>query len=628
MNRKKELLQHLSEDTFITASQLSEILQISTRTIRNDINEINQQLIKNGAEIVSKARYGIQLKINDQEKYQEYLCTLDKEISDTYDTRYLQITEYLLELEESITMDSLCDIFFISRSTLKSDMKLVKNLLSEYHIELDYRANQGLKIKGIEQNIRRCLTYIQRENTNFYSDISQEDIKKIRDIIEFCINQYHFEISDYSITNLAFHVYISIMRIRFGKFIHIPSNMELKLKESSDQNLIFAIVEQIETEFNVKFTKDELYYLLIQISGKKIIHKKHDDTVENTIIRQEVYELVSDMLTSVYQVFRIDFRYDFELITALSLHLVPLEFRMRYDITVQNSMTEEVRQRVMLPFNMASVACKFLEKKYEKRLPDDEITFIALHFYVALERKRSGQKENLLVVCGSGIATSELLVYQIKKYLGNIFNVVGSTTRHALKEYDFTQVDYILTTVTIDTHVPVPIIMTENFLENSEVKRIQKAVSDNHLDKVLYYFKKDMIFWLDLDNKEDVLKFLCKNAVERRNVPRDFYDYVLKREEIGRTSFGNFISIAHPIQPLGDESFVGMAILKKPIAWDDQKVQIVFLLSMKENGDRGLQDFYKIMSKLVTHRSFVLTLCKTDRYEQVINTFREIAMLE
>lgn len=628
MNRRKEILQNLSEDSYITASALAEILKVSTRTVRNDIAELNRILENHGAAIVSRARYGIRIEIDDLGRYRAFLNRIAQEYVDDPNVRYLQIIEYLLELGQPITMDDLCEIFFISRSTLKIDMKAIKKALKVYDIYLDHRANRGLIIKGSEQNIRRCLTYIQRELFNPYMEINQAKIKKICKIVESCINRYHFEISDYSITNLALHIYISIKRIRSNKMIRISSDVKKKLTPNPDRDLIFKIVSEIEENFNVVFSKDEIYYLLIQISGKKLNGKMNKDKYSNSIVTGSFYQLVSEMLDRIYEVFKIDFKYDLEFITSLSMHMEPLEFRIKHDITVQNSMTEEVRQHVILPFNMASVACEFLERKYGKRLPDDEVTFIALHFYVALERKRSGQKENLLVVCGSGNATSELLIYQIKSKLGNLFNIVGSTSRHALKDYDFSQVDYILSTVSIDMTVPVPIIMTDDFLGNGEVKRIQKTVSEDRLDDVLYYFKKDMIFWSDLEEKNEVIQFLCQKARDHRNMPESFYQDVLKREEIGRTSFGNLISIAHPMTPMGEESFVGMAILKKPIIWDDQKVQIVFLLSMKEKGDKDMQDFYKIMSKLVAHRSFVMMLCKVKTYDEVVDVLRQVAVSE
>lgn len=628
MNRQYRILKKLKENAYITASLLSKSLNVSVRTIRNDIDDLNYKLKDQGAFIVSKARHGYCLEISDKDKYASFLDNLENDFNNDNISRIYQIAEYLLELDESITMDDLCDNFYISRTTLKADMQEIRKLFNKFNIEVDARANQGLKIIGSEQNIRHSLTYIQRKTINSFSKISKKEIENISKIIESCINKYHFEISDFSITNLSLHIYISVMRIKSGKIIKIASDIKEKLDSNTNKKLILDIVRSIEKEYHIKFPNDELYYLLIQVSGKRFFENTEENYLNNTVVTNDVYKLVGDMLSRVYDVFKIDFRYDLDLITALSMHLVPLEFRMKYDMTVENNMKDEIRQRVILPFNMASIACEFLEKKYKKRLPDDEVTFIALHFYVALERKKSGQKDNLLVVCGSGKASSELLVYQIKNYLNDVFNVVKTISRHSLKDYNFKNIDYILTTVEINISVPVPIIMTEDFLEMKEIKRIKNTVSTNHLDNVLSYFDENLIFWLDLDNKNDIIKYLCDKAISLKKAQANFYESVLKREEIGRTSFGNLISIPHPLKPIGDKSFVAMAILKKPILWDDQKVQVVVLLSMKEKGDNGLQDFYKVMSKLVSNRLFVNMLCKTKDYKEVISVLHEVICFE
>lgn len=362
MNRKATLLKNLSDSTYITASKLAEILNVSPRTVRNEITELNERMSKSGAQIISKARYGIRLEISDPEQYQKFLDTFKDEYTEDSCIRVFQVAEYLLELEESITMDDLSDVFYISRSTLKADLHEIRKIFKKYNIQLDARANQGLKVDGAEQNIRRCLTYIQRQNKTIYSSISKNDIDEIRKIIESCVNKFDFEISDYSITNLSLHIYTSIMRIRSGKIIKMSSNIKEHLVDSSDQLVISSIIESIENTFDISFSKDEVYYLLLQLSGKKLINNVEDTNVRNTIVTSEVYQLVGDMLAAVYEVLRIDFRYDLELVTALSMHLVPLEFRLKHDITTQNMMKEEIRQRVILPFNMASIACDFLEK--------------------------------------------------------------------------------------------------------------------------------------------------------------------------------------------------------------------------------------------------------------------------
>ena len=121
---------------------------------------------------------------------------------------------------------------------------------------------------------------------------------------------------------------------------------------------------------------------------------------------------------------------------------------------------------------------------------------------------------------------------------------------------------------------------------------------------------------------------MCKKSVQYYDIPDNFLDYVLKREEIGRTSFGNLITIAHPIHPLGKESFVGLTILDHPIDWDGEPSQLIFLLSMKENGENKMKDFYKAMTKLVNNKSYIGLLTKAKDYAQVIDILKLVASSE
>ena len=58
---------------------------------------------------------------------------------------------------------------------------------------------------------------------------------------------------------------------------------------------------------------------------------------------------------------------------------------------------------------------------------------LRLHFNVALEKKREKQtKEKVLIVCGSGRASSELLRYQIEEKFGKNLVVVGTASLNTL----------------------------------------------------------------------------------------------------------------------------------------------------------------------------------------------------
>ena len=61
----KELLSILSNESYITAEMLAKKLQISEKTVRIKIAELNKELENTGIKVVSKARYGYILECDN-----------------------------------------------------------------------------------------------------------------------------------------------------------------------------------------------------------------------------------------------------------------------------------------------------------------------------------------------------------------------------------------------------------------------------------------------------------------------------------------------------------------------------------------------------------------------------------
>ena len=120
---------------------------------------------------------------------------------------------------------------------------------------------------------------------------------------------------------------------------------------------------------------------------------------------------------------------------------------------------------------------------------------------------------------------------------------------------------------------------------------------------------------------------MCEFVKQQKNIPGNFYELVLERERIGSTSFGNYIAIPHPYKPIGEESFVAIGLLEHPILWDNEMVQVIFLLSMKEGGDEHLQLFYKIASKLLMNKKFISMLIRNQSYEQLLSIIESLSII-
>ena len=135
----------------------------------------------------------------------------------------------------------------------------------------------------------------------------------------------------------------------------------------------------------------------------------------------------------------------------------------------------------------------------------------------------------------------------------------------------------------------------------------------------MQYFSQDrFLSHIKADSKEAVLTLLCQTAAASMEVPADAFDHVMRREALGSTSFGNYVAIPHPDRPMGQESFVVTGILERPILWDGDEVQIVFLIFMKAGGDRNLQLFYRSVSRFLSDKALVQRLLQNQTYEELI----------
>ena len=82
-------------------------------------------------------------------------------------------------------------------------------------------------------------------------------------------------------------------------------------------------------------------------------------------------------------------------------------------------------------------------------------------------------KKNILIVCGTGRGTAQLLMYQFKDNFGKYLNQIYTSDALGIKNVDFTDIDYVITTVPIAYSVPVPILEIKSFVEDRDVKTFE-----------------------------------------------------------------------------------------------------------------------------------------------------------
>lgn len=323
-------------------------------------------------------------------------------------------------------------------------------------------------------------------------------------------------------------------------------------------------------------------YRGIRVQGSEL--DKRLCLASTPLITDEVWAAVSAMLDTVYEAYRFDFRGNLELRMNLARHVAPLLVRLSYGLRVENPLTEDIRMRFPLAWTMAVDAARTLQQLSGAHVDMAEVGYIALAFALAIERTgESPSKKNVLLVCVTGAGSARLLEYRFRQQFNRHLNAVITCDAKTACSYDYSQVDYVFTTVPLEFDPPVPVCQISVFLDANDVGGILELLQAPTASCLLPYFSPEL-FWPHVEgsNKNEVLNKMLDAVEIVRGMGEDFKESVRERERIAPTAFGNLVAMPHPVRACSDEPFVAVGLLNNSITWSSHEVQAVFLISFSD----------------------------------------------
>jgi len=629
-NRQRQIIQLLlnSKETY-SSEWIAKELGVSVRTIRNDIKQIQSEQDQHGYNLKSILGKGYKLEVENHKLNYNNInnCAVIKggqlNFSEQKTRVYYLLERFLLE-KNYLKLEDLEDEMFVSKSTIQKDLKEVRKLLEKYKLEIGNRPHYGLYLKGTELNKRLCLSnYLLHSDTNNQIgdtpfSIDKGFLNKIKVIIINKINQYKITISDISLENLVTHIAIACKRIE-KNFIMEELNHHLDKNYPFESIVANAIVKDILYYIGIKFPKSEIDYIIIHLVGTKLLTKEELMSYSN---KDETKEIIDNILTRLKEKLNWDLYDDFEFIQALTLHIRPAINRLKYGLNIRNPLLEEIKKNYPTAFEGAVIAGKCIEKVLNKKIGENEIGYIALHIGIALERSKEKDRhiKRVLVVCASGIGSAKLLSYRLQNNFGNLIKIVDTASFYQLTDYNFSNIDLIISTIPIKTELEIPVLMVNNFLSVEDIDNIHDYLAFGKPREEQSYIDPSRIFLnLDLKERNSVLNFLCKQLYKQGLIPVNYIQSVLEREKLAPTSFGNLVAIPHPLYPMTEDTFWTICTLKQPIMWsDNQPVQLICLLNVKNGAKSTLERMYDKLIKITENKSIVQKIIRSKSKDEII----------
>lgn len=497
---------------------LAKSLELAERTIRYELEKIDDYLLSRNMKPLERT-FGGNIFFEEYENFTQQADNLPSEsMMDTHERRNYIFFKALFK--EKINLTKLCEELDISRTTIKNDVKYLREELSKNNISL--RAYQeGLILEGTENDIRReQLKFLKRYSNSMFYDTSQirtktekiieeymksVDFKVIKSFIDNVQKKMNKVISDEAYNIIAVYLIITVLRIKKEKFLEEIGNQNF-LADTEEFRCINSFKDILEKKFEIKFCHNEILQITDYFLGS------HTYNFEQSYYKNwiEIEILVKKFIAAFNKNIHTDLSKDKILFKEIINHIKPTLYRIKNRIKLENSIYAEVLNSYPNIFYLTKKAIKDIENYLGVEFSDDETAFLAIYFKGAIDRNKFKEKDlkRVLVVCAHGYGTSKLLVQQLNEIY--TINVVQTIPRYMLeKTLEEERVDLIISTINIENKIDIPVVKVNSVLTQEDIAALDKYELSRQkkrffLSEILNIIERNCV----IENKEELIEDL------------------------------------------------------------------------------------------------------------------------
>ncbi len=521
------ILNEIIKNEKIFPGDLVKKYNTTDRNIRYKLDNINFYLNKEKLPVIKTTAKG-ELFFGSEDRFlleNSAFIIKDEDYIFSKDERQRLVLIFILLNTGTFTIQSVLDEIGVSLSTLKNDIRELKQVLGKNGLKLIQIAKKGLKIQGSEDSIRRMILNILLESgvesfgtdqrdkidvfkrnlkqifLNSYGGTKTEKEEKniqtetaIREYLEEINEDMNEKFSDVLHNYILNYLRLMIFRVRNKKYLKEDLDDVLFLENIKEYKIIKSHINILENKADIKLTPQEI----IKIVEIYIENKNYD--VNNSW--KQVKQILENLISKVSSDINLDMTNDLILLNDLIYHMKLAAYRIKNNIKLKNCIYKEVEEEVPFLFGIVEKRTAVYEQYLGEKLNKDEIAFITIHFKMSIDRNYNHGKKRVLIVCGLGYGTSKLL----KKIISEEFNVeiTDLIPVYQLEKYNLDKTDIILSTVKIK-ELPDKPYLTINTIPNLQDKKNieQLGIKRKNADKEYYM--------------HEVLKIIRENCDIRNN---------------------------------------------------------------------------------------------------------------
>lgn len=615
-------------DDYITSKDLAELLDISVRTMKSVLKNLKFDMRPYGADLEIKRGVGYRLHIVNEEAFLPITTQIKGESTHpfphTRKERSSYIVRKLLSLDYPITLDDLADELYVSRNTISLDMREVKQMLQNYHLNITQSNNSGIIVDGNEIQKRICINdfffrntmrdFFAQNNVMFSSAYNQTEIRYIREALLHVLNKHSIHFSDVSVQNMVIHIVIELRRCKFYQYVEVCDDDITRMKAHKAYEAAIELKSMLEEQLNVVFPEYEVIYLTMHILSKTVMGSED--------IRKLDLSYMDDLLLTIFQHiehrFSISLQKDNDIYGFLRLHIPSMSERIRLQLTLRNPLFLENNRRYQFAIEIALEAVDVIEKQMGIEVDNNEFGYLLLYFNLALNRYQSRIKKRLILVSGYGRPEMIMTLNTLNENFKGFIDEIVTCDVFELSTFSFHSNDIIITSIPVMTKTNVAIVYIQEKVEYYYNEILSLLKSEYAIDCSIQRYLLSSLYadHIACRNQSEVIQKLTMllakqwGLKEAERLAEGIY-------KLGN-EVGNEIVCLHSRYDF-KTPFISFLCLKNALLWERQHVKYIFFINMNAESDKDIvRCMYRLISNWAESKSKINYYAKNQEYNILI----------
>ncbi len=668
--RMLSIAAYLKKHTVTTFRETADGLDLKERSVRYDVDRINDLLKDKKLPLIEKRPKGVLVY---PDGLPEDALTECREFYFSTEERMDLELMILMILKDDFKINWLARDFQVARSTVKNDIAALEKKLEPLGLTITY--TDKFRITGpkpdrtslLNSEFKKYLPLLMtppEKPSNFeaallnviakaYKGVS---VRGIVDAVNEMLEDNRIVLADISYNWYISNVLILMWFIINGKIYPLSDTISV----SSCQAGFDCFIEKLEALSGRKVSDQNAAILVrfLDFTSKFARYNSDIDLVEAEAVTFRLIDRMSDEMET-------SFSKDTLLVEGILSHMFPLLQRVRNGICLDDKMITVLSDDDLPVLRLVKEICRSIQP-LNRIQSEDEYVYLVIYFLASIRRMKSIPPKKILLVCGHGYGTTTML----KEKLQNEYQIriVRTLPVYRISTENLEGIDAVISTTKIPVELPVPAIVVNplptgedyDAIEALGIKRKRIGSSLLSLEQKLDFLSsEDRQKVMDLIEKElgcqsvthktegrslrKLLRFdsirLIETAPDWRTAVWQAGDILIRQgavtgeyvdatirgmEKLGfyAVTDGEFAMLHGRVSDAVHKTAMSLIVYKEPVSFGDKKAQVVFFLAPENTNDHipAVIDLTRMIKNTTLLQDLIQAASVDEIYQDIIES--------